>query len=87
MAPEHCHAPDVAIGQQPSSSYYVGTLIGDCMNTLAVVLVQLDLGRHALLLAEHREADRRGLRSRLLPAQELDESLSFHAIVKSIIRA
>ena len=42
------------------------------------MLVELDLGRHALLLDEHGEADRRGVRARPFPRQELDSKVGVH---------
>ena len=47
------------------------------------MLVELDLARHALLFAEHGEADGRGLRARLFPAHQLDSDV--HSTAKSII--
>ena len=44
----------------------------DRVDAMRVVLVELDLARHALLFHEHGEADRRGVRARLLPGHELD---------------
>jgi len=46
--------------------------VGDRMHALRVVLVHLDLCRHALLLHEHGKPDASRLRARLLPVAKLD---------------
>jgi hypothetical protein len=49
----------------------------DSVDRLFVHLVELDRERHALLLDEHGEADRRGVRARLFPRQELDAQVVY----------
>ena len=71
------------VGQQATRSY--GKLIfeRDGVERFPVHLVELDLARHALLLDEHGEADRRRVRTRVFPGQEID----FQHRAKSIIAA
>ena len=52
---------------------------------LRILLVQLDLGRHALLLDEHGEADRRGARALAPPASSMQFDVQH--VAKSIIAA
>jgi hypothetical protein len=80
---EHRHAPDMAIGQQPARGHRFSLHKHYCVKRERIVLVELDLARHALLFHEHGEADRRGMRARLRPGHELD---SQHG-AKSIIAA
>jgi hypothetical protein len=48
------------------------------VNAGGIHFVELDLRRHALLLDEHAEADRRGVRARFFPAEQLDARRVVH---------
>jgi hypothetical protein len=69
---EHRHAADMAVGQQSPGAYRKTIFKCNGMERTLVELVELDLVRHALLLHEHREADRHGVHTRLQPRQELN---------------
>ena len=79
---QHRHAPDVPVGQQPRGPHGFPILQSQGVNRIAVHLVELDLPRHALFLDEHGKADRRRLRARFLPRQELDPDGGFHGVPK-----
>jgi hypothetical protein len=72
------HAADVPVGQQAPGSDRKAIAEGHGVERLRIHLVELDLGRHALLRDEHGEADRRGVRARLVPRQELDSEIGVH---------
>jgi len=80
---QHGHAADVSVGQQAAGCDGLSLRKDDCMNRNRILVVQLDLARHALLFDEDRKADRRGERVRFVPGHELD---SRHR-AKSIIAA
>ena len=79
----HRHAADVTIGQQPAGGDGASVAVSERVDAVRVVLVHLELWRHALLLDEHGEADALRLALRALPVEQSE----FEHRAKSIITA
>ncbi len=69
---EHRHAPDMAVGQQAPGGDDHARVPGQRVKARGVLVVELDVARHALLLDEHGEADRLGVRARLAPGEQFN---------------